>query len=79
MDFVLSTFGDILRDFGLYGEIRNVQFGLPHSACHLFSILEMYNPSSGTSFTPVGELGIALHEMFEVSLLSMVTCHKKNM
>lgn len=71
IDFVLSTFGDVLRDFGLYGVIKNVQFGLPHSAYHLYNIIEMYNLSSNTLFTPVGEIGFTLHEIFEVSLLSM--------
>ena len=34
-------------------------------------MLEMYNPSTTTFFTLSGELGFALHEMFEVSGLSM--------
>jgi len=33
--------------------------------------MEMYCLVSGTFFTPVGELGMALHEMWEVSNLSM--------
>lgn len=27
--FVLTNFRDILREFGLFGAIKNVQFGLP--------------------------------------------------
>lgn len=50
---------------------RNVQYGFPHSAYYLFSILEIYNPKFGTVFTPMGELGLALHKIFEASLLSM--------
>lgn len=61
----------ILKDIGLYGAIRNVQYGLSYSAYHLFGILEMYKPKSRTFFMLVGELGFALHEMFEVSLLSI--------
>jgi hypothetical protein len=34
-------------------------------------MLDMYNPNTATFFTPSGELGFALHEMFEVSGLSM--------
>ena len=34
-------------------------------------MLEKYNPDTCTFFTPVGEMGFALHEMFEVSGLSM--------
>lgn len=75
VDFMLSTFKVTLQDLGLYGAIRNVQFDLPHSAYHLFSVLEiMYNPYSGTFYTPVGELGFTLHEIFEVSVLSMGVC-----
>lgn len=31
----------------------------------------MYNSEIGTFFTPVGELGLALHELYEVSTLSI--------
>lgn len=55
----------------MYGAIRTVQYSHPHSAYYLFSILEMYNPKSRTFFTPVGELGFAPYEMFEVYLLSI--------
>lgn len=71
VDFILITFEDTLRNLCLYGAIRNIQFGLSHNTYHLYSILEMFNPHSGTFFTPVEKLGFALHEMFEVSLLSV--------
>lgn len=77
INFILSNFEAILKDIELYGAIRNVQYGLSYSAYHLFNILEMYNPKFETFFTPIGELGFALHEMFEVSLLSMGSCHIK--
>ena len=38
---------------------------------NFYTILEMYCPTSGTFFTPVDELEIALHEMWEVSNLPM--------
>lgn len=69
--FMLSNFKAILKDIGLYGAIRNVQYSLHHSSYYLFSILEMYNSKSGTFLTFVGELNFALHEIFEVSLLTM--------
>jgi len=34
-------------------------------------MLEQYNPEMCTFFTPVGEMGFALHEMYEVSGLAM--------
>lgn len=64
ISFVLSNFEAILKDIWLYGAIRNVKYGLRHSAYHLFNILEMYNPKSKMFFTPVGELGFALHKIF---------------
>lgn len=68
---VLMNFEANLQDIRLYGAIRDIQCGLPHSAYHLFIILEMHNPKSRTFFTPVSELGFTFHEMFEISLLSM--------
>ena len=34
-------------------------------------MLELYNPESSTFFTQSGELGLALHEMYEVFGLPM--------
>lgn len=67
--FVLSNFKVILKDIGLYGAIKNIQYGLPHSAYYMFSILEIYIPKSWTFFIPISELGFALYEIFEVSVL----------
>ena len=39
------------------------------SVPNFFAVLERYNPHSGTFFTPVGEMGLALHELWEVSKL----------
>ena len=38
---------------------------------NFFAIFEPYCPASGTFFTLVGELGLALHEMWEISNLPM--------
>ena len=38
---------------------------------NFFAIFELYCPASGTFFTHVGELGLALHEMWEISNPSM--------
>lgn len=55
VDFMLSTYGDILRNFGLYRAIEKVQFGLLHKAYHLFTVLKMYNPFFGTFITSMEE------------------------
>ena len=35
----------------------------------MYAILERYNPAICTFFTPIGEMRLALHEMYEVSRL----------
>ena len=41
------------------------------SVANFYAIFELYCPATGTFFTPVGELGMALHEMWEVSALPL--------
>ena len=41
------------------------------SVANFYAIFELYCPATGTFFTLVGELGMALHEMWEVSALPM--------
>jgi len=41
------------------------------SVANFYAISKLYYPATGTFFTPVGELGMALHEMWEVSALPM--------
>lgn len=70
----LAFFSQLLKIFSRLLDCtghKNVLYGLLHSAYYLFSILVMYNSMSEMFFTPIGELGFALHDMFEVSLLSM--------
>jgi len=55
----------------LYPAVRAVRYGITPSHYHFFAILEKYNLDTCTFFTPVGEMRFALHEMFEVSGLSM--------
>jgi len=52
---------------GLYHSVRAVQYGLLQSSHHFYDILERYNSLTGTFFTPVGEMRLALHELYEVS------------
>jgi len=48
-----------------------VCYGIALSNYNLFVILEKYNPDTCIFFTPIGEIGFALHEIFEVSGLNM--------
>ena len=41
------------------------------SVCPISSPFELYCPASGTFFTHVSELGLALHEIWKISNLSM--------
>ena len=65
--FALAEFKDLLLQEGLYGAIRTIQYGIPQSNQYFYAILERYNPKTCMFFTPVGEIRLALHEMYEVS------------
>ena len=69
--FVLVELGALLQQVGLYHSVRAVQYGLPQSSHNFYGIQEHYNPLTGTFFTPVEEMGLALHELYEVSGLVM--------
>ena len=51
--------------------VQATRLGMDISVPNFFVILERYNPHSGTFFTPVGEIGLALQELWEVSKLPM--------
>jgi len=56
---------------GLYEVVRATCFEISISIPSFYTIFEMYCPVSGTFFTPIGELRMALHEMWEVLNLPM--------
>ena len=72
--FVLTEIGDFLLQTGLYGAVRAVQYGIPQSTQHFYAVLERYNPETCTFFTPLGEMGLAFHKMYEVSELRDWRC-----
>ena len=61
--FALEEFEDLLLQAGLYGPVRAVQYGILQSTQHFYAILEWYNSETCTFFTPIREMGLALHEM----------------
>ena len=67
VDFVLQELEEPLLQCGLYQAVRAVCYGITPSYYNFFPMLEKCNPDTCTSFTLVGEMGFALHEMFEVS------------
>ena len=69
--YVLGRWEGDLRSSGLYAPIRATMYGFPVSCCHFLALLETYVPDSNTFLTCGGELGLALHEMHQVSGLPM--------
>jgi len=66
-----SIFGEDLRRFRFHEAVRATCFGIKVSVPNFYSIFELYYLSSGTFFTSIGELGLSLHEICEVSNLPM--------
>jgi len=55
--------------------MRAVQYGIPQSTQYFYAVLERYNPETCTFFTPIGEIGLALHKMYKVSGLMIGDAH----
>ena len=76
--YVLETFEEDLKQLGLHKTIRATCLGINIRVPTFYAILELYCLALGTFFTPIGELGMALYEMWEVSHLPMVPCPMKS-
>ena len=50
---------------------RATCYGIQMSIANFYAIFELYCPAIRTFFTPIGELGMTLLEMWEVSALPM--------
>lgn len=62
--FVLDKFERELMVIGLLKIERATQYGITINLAQLFVILELYNPTASTIFTPNGETGLALHKIW---------------
>ena len=69
--YVLAHFKEDLERLGLRETVRATCYGIQMSIANFYAIFELYCLVTGTFFTPVGEVGITLHEMWEVSTLLM--------
>jgi len=67
----LEYFGEDLKKLGLHEADRATSYGMELSVPNFYAILELYCLASGTFFIPVDNLGLALHEMWDVSNLPM--------
>ena len=66
--YVFAHFEEDLERLGLYDAVRATCYGIQMSVANFYAIFELYCLATGTFFTPVGELGMALYEMWEVSV-----------
>jgi len=67
----LEQFSGELEKLGLYEVVRATYNEIEVSLPNFYYIFKVYCPSIRTFFTLVGELGLALHEMWEVTKLPM--------
>ena len=61
--YVSDVFKVDLKQLGLHEAVRATCFGININIPNFYVVLEMYYSASGTFFTSVGKLGMALHEM----------------
>ena len=69
--YILEYFGEDLKRLGLHEVVRTTCYGMKVSMPNFYTIFELYYPAFGTFFTPIGELGLVFHEMWEVSYLPL--------
>ena len=62
-EFVLAYFEEDLERLRLHKDVRAICYSIQMSIVNFYAIFELYCPATGIFFTPVGELGMALHEM----------------
>ena len=75
MLYVWEHFDANLKRLGLLETVKATYYKIEISVSNLFAIFELYCPALVTFFTSVGELGMALHDMREVSNLPMGSYH----
>jgi len=61
--YVLAHFEKDLKRLGLYEAVKATCYDIQMSVANFYAIFELYCPATGTFFTLVTELGMALHEM----------------
>ena len=61
--YILAHFEEDLERLNLYEAVRATCHGIEMNVAYFYAIFELYCPASGTFFTPVGELRMALYEM----------------
>lgn len=67
--WILEKYEDILKAIVMFYAMRATRSGLETNPTMFIALAERYNCHTGTFFMPGGEMGLALHEMYEVSTL----------
>ena len=78
MLYILEHFEAKLKKIELHEAVRATYHGMEISVPNFFAIFELYCLATGSFFTPIGELGLGLHEMWEIFNLRWVQCHIRN-
>jgi len=61
--YVLAHFEEDLERLELREAVSAICYGIQISLANFYAIFRLYCPATRTFFTPVGELGMTLHEM----------------
>ena len=69
--YVLAHFEGDRERLGRYEAVWTTCYGIQMSIANFYAIFKLYYLVTGTFFTPEGELGMTLHEMWEVSALPL--------
>ena len=69
--YVLAHFEEDMERLGLREAVRAICYDIQISVANFYTIFELYCPATVTFFTPVSELGMALHKVWEVSASPM--------
>ena len=67
----MAHFGEDLERLELHEVVRAIYYDIQMSVVNFYANFELYCLATGTFFTPMGKLGMVLHEMWEVSAFPM--------
>ncbi|MFG1569989.1 hypothetical protein ACDT16_13995, partial [Staphylococcus aureus] len=68
-EWVLEHYAPELKQIGLLRAIEATESGIDINQSQFLALLERYHESTGTFLFPGGEMGLALHEMRDISRL----------
>ena len=63
VNLVLKELKELLVHSDLYSAVSAIQYGIPKSNYHFYTMLERYTPMTYTFFQPDGEMVFAMYEV----------------